>query len=257
MLHSIHYRVVIYKEGENVTINYAHRGASGYYPENTLISFEKAIEMSCGGIETDVQLTKDGVLVLIHDEKINRTTNGTGWIKDYSYKKLSKLDAGSWMSKEFHEERIPTAEELISLVKSKDIIINFELKNGIVHYEGMEEKIIDLIHKHNMQNKVILSSFNHYSMVKCKEICREIKTGVLYEESLYKPYAYAKTTRANAIHPNYNVIDEEIVRESKAAGIDVNIYTVNDEKHMRQFVNMKVDGIITNYPDKLHKILNR
>lgn len=240
-----------------MTVNYAHRGASGYYPENTLISFEKAIGMGCGGIETDLHLTKDGVLVLIHDEKISRTTNGTGWVKDYSYKKLSKLDAGSWLSKEFCGERIPTAEELICLVKDKDIIINFELKNGIVPYEGMEEKTIDLIHKYNMQHKVILSSFNHYSMARCREISEGIKTGVLYEEGLYKPYNYAKTAGANAIHPNYQVINEEIVKESKAAGIDVNIYTVNDEKHMRHFVNMKVDGIITNYPDKLHKVLNR
>ena len=238
-----------------MTVNYAHRGASGYYPENTLIAFKKAIEMGCSGIETDVQLTKDGVLVLIHDEKINRTTDGAGWIKDYSYKKLSKLDAGTWLSKKFCKERIPTAEELICLVKSKDIIINFELKNGVVPYEGMEEKIISLIYKHKMESKVILSSFNHYSMVKCKGISKEIKTGVLYEEILYKPYAYAKMAGAKAIHPNYQAINEEIIRESRAADIDVNIYTVNDEKRMRQFLNMKVDGIITDYPDKLHRIL--
>lgn len=240
-----------------MTVNYAHRGASGYYPENTMLSFEKAIELGCNGIETDVQLTKDGVLILIHDEKINRTTNGTGWIKDYSCKKLSKLDAGSWLSKEFTEERIPTAEELISLVKNKDIIINFELKNSIVPYEGMEEKILSLIYKHNMQHKVVLSSFNHYSMAKCREISKEIKTGILYAEGLYRPYAYAKTLGANAIHPSYQVINEEVVRESQEAGIDVNIYTVNDEKHMRHFLNMKVDGIITNFPDKLHRILSR
>ena len=98
-----------------MTINYAHRGASAYYPENTMLSFEKALEMGATGIETDVQLTKDGVLVLIHDEMVNRTTNGEGFVEDYTYKELNKLDAGCWMGEEFTGIKIPTVEELIYL----------------------------------------------------------------------------------------------------------------------------------------------
>lgn len=238
-----------------MTINYAHRGASAYYPENTMLSFEKALEMGCTGIETDVQLTKDGVLVLIHDEMVNRTTNGEGFVKDYTYIELNKLDAGAWMGEEFAGLKIPTVEELIYLVKDKNIIINFEIKNGIVMYEDIEQKLIDLINKHKIKHKVILSSFNHYSVAKCNKISKDINTGVLYMEGIYKPYNYAKTVGANAIHPYFYAINEEVIKESKKHKTQINVFTVDDEEHMKYFLDMKVDGIITNYPDLLHKIM--
>jgi glycerophosphoryl diester phosphodiesterase len=238
-----------------MTINYAHRGASAYFPENTMVSFQKAIEMGCTGIETDVQVTKDGVLVLIHDEMVNRTTNGKGFVKDYTYSELNKLDAGSWMGIEFTGIKIPTAEELIYLVLDKNIIINFEIKNGIVIYEDIEQKLIDLIYKHKIEDKVILSSFNHYSLAKCNEISKEINTGVLYMEGIYKPYDYAKTVGASAIHPHFYAINEEVIKETKNHGTGINVFTVDDEDKMKFFLNMEVQGIITNYPDKLHKII--
>ena len=238
-----------------MTINYAHRGASAYYPENTMLSFEKAIEMGCTGIETDVQLTKDGVLVLIHDEMVNRTTNGEGFVKDYTYIELNKLDAGAWMSEEFTGIRIPTVEELIYLTSDKNIILNFEIKNGIVMYEDIEQKLIDLIYKHKIKHKVILSSFNHYSVAKCNKISKDINTGVLYMEGIYKPYNYAKTVGANAIHPYFHAVNEDVIKEAKKHKAQVNVFTVDDEEDMKSFLNMKVDGIITNYPDRLHKIM--
>jgi glycerophosphoryl diester phosphodiesterase len=238
-----------------VTINYAHRGASAYFPENTMLSFKKALEMGCTGIETDVQLTKDGVLVLIHDEMVNRTTNGEGLVKDYTYIELSKLDAGSWMGEEFIGINIPTAEELIYLVKDKNIILNFEIKSGIVMYEDIEQKLIDLINKHKIKHKVILSSFNHYSVAKCSKISKEINTGILYMEGLYKPYNYAKVVGANAIHPHFYAVTEEVVKDAKKHKTQVNVFTVDDEEYMKSLLEMKVDGIITNYPDKLHKVM--
>ena len=238
-----------------MTINFAHRGASAYYPENTIISFEKAIEMGATGIETDVQLTKDGILVLIHDEMVDRTTNGHGNVLDFTYNELNKLDAGSWKGEEFAGIRIPTVEELIYITKDKNIIINFEIKNGIVIYEDIEQKLIDLVYKHKMKNKVILSSFNHYSIAKCHKISKEIKTGVLYTEMIYKPYNYVKTVGANAIHPHFYVMNEEVIKEVKKHKIQINVFTVDNEEQMRFFLDMKVDGIITNYPDKLHKIM--
>jgi glycerophosphoryl diester phosphodiesterase len=239
-----------------MTINYAHRGASAYYPENTMLSFEKAIEMGCTGIETDVQLTKDGVLVLIHDELVDRTTNGEGFVKDYPYNELNKLDAGCWKSKEFTGLKIPTVEELLLLTKDKNIIINFEIKNGIVMYEGIEQKLIDLIYKHKMERKVIFSSFNHYSMAKCNKLSKEISTGLLYMEGLYKPYNYAKTVGANAIHPHFNALNEEVIKKTQKHRVKINVFTVNDKKQMIFFLDMKVDGIITNYPDILHELMN-
>ncbi len=238
-----------------MTINYAHRGASAYFPENTMLSFEKALEMGCTGIETDVQLTKDGVLVLIHDEMVNRTTNGQGLVKDYNYSELNKLDAGSWMGEEFAGIKIPTVEQLIYLTLGKDIMLNFEIKSGIVMYEDIEQKLIDLIYKHKIKHKVIISSFNHYSIAKCNKISKEINTGVLYMEGLYKPYNYAKTVGANAIHPHFYAVNEEVVKEAKKHKIKVNVFTVDDEAYMRSLLSLKVDGIVTNYPDKLHRIM--
>ncbi len=238
-----------------MVLNYAHRGASGYYPENTMPAFVKAVEMGCDGIETDVQMTRDGVLVLIHDETVNRTTGGIGFVKDFRYRELCRLDAGAWFAREFSGAKVPTAEELLLLAKDTGIRINFEIKTGIVQYEGIEEKLIDLIHRYGWQDRVILSSFNHYSMVRAKEITGNIKTGLLYMEGLYKPGRYAKSTGADALHPYFYALNEEVVREIKAEGLLINPFTVNDSTVMGHLLQLGVDGIITNYPDKLKTIV--
>ena len=238
-----------------MTINYAHRGASAYYPENTMLSFEKALEMGATGIETDVQLTKDGVLVLIHDEMVNRTTNGEGFVKDYTYRELNKLDARAWKGEEFAGAKIPTVEELIYLTLDKNVIVNFEIKNGIVIYEDIEQKLIDIIYKHKINRKVILSSFNHYSIDKCNKISKGINTGILYMEGIYKPYNYAKTVGANAIHPHFQAINEEVIKETQKHRTQINVFTVDNEEKMKFLLDMKVDGIITNCPDILNKIM--
>ena len=157
-------------------INYAHRGASGYFPENTMLSFRKALELGATGIETDVQMSSDGVLLLIHDEDVTRTTNGSGLVKDFTNADLNNLDAGSWFSQNYKGEKIPTAEELIIFAKENNLLLNLELKNSVIIYPGIEEKIIEMIFKYKYENKVILSSFNHYSMVRCKKISKKIKS---------------------------------------------------------------------------------
>lgn len=236
-------------------INYAHRGASGYYPENTMLSFKKAVDMGCTGIETDVQMTSDGTLVIMHDEMVNRTTDGVGLIKDHTYSELRKLDAGSWLSKDFAGEKIPSVEEFIEFIKDKQVIVNFEIKSGIILYDGIEQKLIDMIYKYGIQDKVILSSFNHYSMVTCKEIDKNILTGLLYVAGLYHPERYAKYVGADALHPNFYSMKKEIIDDIKKENIAINTYTVNDVEYMKYFVKMGIDGIITNYPDKLKKVM--
>lgn len=236
-------------------INYAHRGASGYYPENTMLSFQKAIEFGASGIETDVHMTKDGYLVLMHDEQVDRTTNGKGFIKDFELSALKKLDAGSWFDKELNNITVPTIEELFDLVADSKIILNIEIKTGIVFYPGIEEKLINTVKKYNLEDRVIFSSFNHYSMVYCKQLCKQIKTGLLYMEGLYKPELYCKQAHANAIHPSFYSINEEIVRAAITSGIEVNPFTVNDEKDMKRLISYGVSGIITNYPNKLRSLL--
>lgn len=239
-----------------MTINYAHRGASGYYPENTMLAFERAIELGASGIETDVQLTKDGHLVLIHDERLDRTTDAIGYVKDYTINEIRSMDAGRYKDKSFKGVTIPTAEELIELAIEKNIIINFELKTGEIWYKGIEEKLINLINKYNFKEKVIISSFNHYSISTCKQLDNTIKAGLLYTEGLFEPQLYAKIVGAEALHPYFLAVDNAaLIDRIKSAGIMINAYTINEEADMNRFLDYKVDGIITNYPDKLNKLM--
>lgn len=232
--------------------NIAHRGFSGMYPENTEIAFLKAAEVSCcDGFETDVQMTKDEVIVICHDERIDRTSNGTGFIKDYSYEELLRFDFGQG-------QRIMRIEHLLEMVSKNQLLLNIELKNTRFAYEGMEEIIIRQIYAYNMQNQVIFSSFNHLSMKKCKEIAPNIQTGLLYEQPLYKAEAYARTVGANAIHPDYETVfgEKSLVRRAKEAGVQVNVWTINEIEDMKKAIRLGVDAIITNYPDRLSGLIS-
>lgn len=230
---------------------YAHRGASGYAPENTMAAFRKAVELGSCGIECDVQMTRDGRLIVCHDETLERTTDGKGFIKDLDYDEIRKLDAGSWFDGKFRNERIPRLMELLELVKDNDILLNIEIKSGIVLYPGIEQKIIAQIDAFNLREKVIISSFNHYSLKECKDIAPSIKTGILYMEGLYKPWNYMRTLDCQCAHPFYLSLVPEICRELKARGYTINAFTVDDPKTAVKLADMGVDGIITNYPDRI------
>lgn len=240
-----------------MTLNIAHRGASGYYPENTLIAFEKAIELGCHGIETDVQMTKDGVLVLIHDELVNRTTNGSGLVSDYTYSELSKLDAGCFFGEDFKNEKIPRLDELLDITKNTSLVLNLELKNSVINYPNMEEKVIDVLYEYGLEDQTIISSFNHYSIKKCKSISQKIKTGILYSSVLFEVEKYAENLCADFIHPNFYTLlnNKHLIDNVKTSGLNINTYTVNEENFMKIMLDMNVYGIINNYPDKLKKLL--
>lgn len=239
------------------TINFAHRGASGYCPENTMSAFEKAVQLGATGIETDVQRTKDGVLVLIHDESLQRTAGLAQLVKDTDYEQLSALDAGSWFHSDFSKETIPTLEQLLSFGKENGLILNLELKNGIVLYEEMEAEVIALISKYGMNDKVVISSFNHYSLALCKKLAPEIATGVLYMEGLYRPWDYARTLGADALHPIFYAVLPEWVKEAREAGVAYHPFTVNEPGDLERMLNAGVAGIITDYPDRLHALMNK
>lgn len=233
----------------------AHRGASAYAPENTMIAFMKALEMNADGIELDVQMTKDKALVVCHDEKVDRTTNGKGFIKDFTLKEIKDLDAGSWFGEEFRGQRIPELNEVLELIKDRDILLNIELKNAPILYEGIEKKTIDMILEYGMEDRVIISSFNHYSLVEIKKINPRIKTGALYNAGLVEPWIYAKRINADALHPLfYNLLIPDLIKGCFENGIMLNPFTVDDERYITALVNLKINGIITNYPDKAVKI---
>ncbi len=234
----------------------AHRGASGYAPENTMEAFKLAIESGADGIETDVHLSKDGQVVIIHDEKIDRTSNGIGYVKDYNYEELSTFNYNNHME-QYEFCKIPLLSDLLELVKSSGIYLNIELKTDFFSYPGIEEKVIELVKQYELENQIIYSSFNHYTLMKIKEINPKAKIGLLYSAGLVQPWDYATHVHADALHPFYGNLDIPFyVEESHKHNIMVNTWTVNKRETMERFIEMDVDGLITNYPDIALNIKN-
>lgn len=232
-----------------------HRGAMGSAPENTLPGFEKAIADSADGVEFDVQLSADGVPVVIHDERIDRTTDGKGPVNELSVREIKKLDAGSFFAREYVDTGLPLLTEVLEIIQNMNII-NLELKNSNLRYEGMEKKVIEITKEYGVFNKTIFSSFNHYSLKKIKELEPKAKTGVLYMAGIYQPWEYASKLGAGAIHPFYAAVVPEIVEKCHKQGLAVNVFGVNGDETIRQLLMMNVDAIITDYPARAREILN-
>jgi len=234
---------------------WAHRGASGYAPENTLPAFQKAIEMGADGIELDVQMTKDGELVILHDETVDRVTDGTGWVKDYTYEELSKLNASNKYPK-YGKVKIPTLKEVYLLMKDTDLMINVELKNGIVFYERLEEKVMELTREMGMENRIIYSSFNHYSVMKLKKLDPTVRTGFLYEDGYLDMPEYAARHQVEALHPAvYNLQYPDFIKDCKDRGIEIRTWTVNAKEEMMFLCESQIEAMITNYPDVARNVV--
>ncbi|WP_238917202.1 glycerophosphodiester phosphodiesterase [Clostridium sp. YIM B02555] len=232
-------------------LNIAHRGYSGKFDENTMLAFKKAIEYKADGIETDVQLSQDNIPVIIHDETLERTTNGIGYVKDYTLAELK-------MFKTKNGEKIPTLKELLELVAKSNLkVLNLELKNSIFSYQGLEEKVLEMIEQYNLKEKIIISSFNHLSLVKIRSLDDKIKLGALTDSTLANVPKYLKDIKVQCYHPCFpSILIEEYMREIKEAGIMVNPYTVNEEEHMKMVIRVKPDCIITNEIEKLYNLIN-
>ncbi len=227
---------------------YAHRGASGEAPENTIDAFKKALEYQVDGIETDVQLTKDNVLVLIHDETIDRTTNGKGFVKDYTYQQLLEFDASNGMEG-FSGCKIPTLRELFDLVKDTDIILHLELKTSVLFYEGIEKEITTLVREYGYQKRVIYSSFNHITLQNITRQNVKNRVGFLLAAIYIEPWNYVIKNNGVAIHPSLTCIDTpNFMKCCHMQNLKVNVWTVNTKEEIEKCIEKKVDGIFTNYP---------
>ena len=168
---------------------FAHRGASGDYPENTILAFDKALALDVYGIELDVHKSKDGHLVVIHDEDIQRTFKGKGRVMDYTLSELKKFNCRKFEFIENLNCKIPTLREVFELIKNTDIILNIEAKTDLIHYD-LEQDVIDLIKEYNFEEKVLISSFNHKCIKIFKELDNNLKYGALYDhEKNYAPEA--------------------------------------------------------------------
>lgn len=228
---------------------WAHRGASGYLPENTLMAFQEVVDMGADGIELDVQLTKDDEIVVIHDEWIDRTSNGKGWVKDYTLEELRGFNYNKTKPEVEHAD-IPTMREVFELIKPTNLVINIELKTGVVFYKKLEEKIMALTKEYGMEDRVIYSSFNHATIVKIHQLDPTAKVGFLYADGTLDMPEYGKKHGVNALHPAlYNLQYPGYMEACKANGLEVNTWTVNEMEHMVMACQLGVNAIITNYPD--------
>lgn len=233
---------------------YAHRGASGYAPENTMRAFELACDMHAHGVELDVQLTRDRQLVVIHDETIDRVTDGTGFVADYTLAELSRFPVT--MHKEGVCEPIPLLKDVLALLKERGLKLNIELKNSSNFYPGMEEMCLEQVAAAGMTADVLYSSFNHYSLLHVKELAPDVPCGLLYSGTLVEPWRYAASLGVDALHPHFTelYIDDE-VKKAHALHLEVNPWTVNTEKELRRIIATGADRIITNFPDRALALL--
>ncbi|PAE43911.1 glycerophosphodiester phosphodiesterase [Bacillus sp. 7884-1] len=230
---------------------FAHRGYSSAFAENTMSAFIAAEKAGADGLELDVQLTKDGEVVVIHDEKLDRTTSGKGFVKNFTFKEIRKLNANK---KGVNKEPIPSLIEVLEWMQSNQLVCNIELKNNLFPYEGMEEKVIHLVRRFNLSNRIIISSFNHYSIVLSYRSAPEIETAPLFNERLYMPWVYAQSIRAQGIHPKLVSVTDGIIKGAIENGIAVRPYTVNKDTDMQRLYKLNCTSIITDDPVKALKI---
>ncbi len=230
----------------------AHRGASGYAPENTVAAFKKAVCMGAKSVEFDVQMTKDGQLVVIHDYSLDRTTTGAGMVMETTYDELKELDAGSWYSREFAGEKVPLLSEVLSVFPS-DMTINIEIKKATLETRQVELDVYQLVKDMHLLDQVIFSSFDHQCLKKLLNI-EGIRVGVLISSAMIEPITYLMKNGLNnySLNQNADFIDETFVKNAHAKGLKVFSYTVNTKKIGQYFESIGVDGIFTNYPDLLN-----
>ena len=234
---------------------FAHRGFSGKYPENTMLAFEKAVEIGVDGIELDVHLTKDNEIVIIHDEDIKRTCDGEGLVKDMTLEELRKFDASATFRGQYGFCGIPTLREYFELVKDTPIITNIELKTGVYEYHTIEQRVIDMVREFGLSDKIIFSSFNHFTVKRCEEIAPEIKRGFLTGDWLYDFGKYTAERNVQCCHPWHVSLSEDVIKEMHDAGCEINTWTVNEYEDIKKLSAWGVDSLIGNFPDRMIEVL--
>ncbi len=221
----------------------AHRGASGYAPENTMKAFRLAHKLGAHACENDVHLTKDGEIVVIHDHQINRVSNGEGTVENMTLAQLRAFDYGDG-------EKIPTLDECLSFFDGSGMELNIEIKTMDRIYDvALVRGVGELVQKHGLESKIIISSFYHQSLVDYKKLFPKVRTAVLHGDEIKEAGAYAAYIGATYSHPHFKCVDEKFVEECHKNGILVNPWTVNEAADMRRMDELGCNMLITNYPD--------
>ncbi|WP_139489635.1 glycerophosphodiester phosphodiesterase [Brevibacillus dissolubilis] len=234
---------------------YAHRGASGNYPENTMNAFRAAVEQGADGIEIDVQLTRDGEPVVIHDHNLDRTTTGKGSVQAHTLKEIRKLNAGRWFDPSLRQVRVPHLVEVLSLIQTTRVKLIIELKNFVVAQPGLEEITVDLINHFKVRDLVTISSFNYNSLQQVKVLNPLQKTAMLYFGNLQTPWQVAKQYHADEIHAPHAQLTPALVEDCQKHATTIVAWTVNERADLERVIRMGVDGVITDFPHLAKKIV--
>jgi glycerophosphoryl diester phosphodiesterase len=237
----------------NQPLNIAHRGASFDVPENTLAAFDLALRYGADGIELDVQLSADGVPVVIHDEALDRTTDGHGPVSAWRWTELRGLDAGSWFDRQFARQRIPSLEDVFATFGQR-LLYHIELKTSSIRDQGLEKAVIAIIERHNLGDQTLLASFNPWALRRARRLQPQIALGLLVSPN--QPF-YMRWTRFGGLlryaarHPKHTLVDASYLDWAARYGYRVSVWTVDEPDEMTRLAALGVDAIISNRPDVL------
>ena len=240
----------------NAPLVIAHRGASVYAPENTIAAFRLAAEFGADAVELDAKLTVDGKIVVHHDRTLDRTTTGTGPIKDRSLEELQHLDAGSHFNLSYAGERIPTLNEVFRTVANR-LLINIELSNYSDPFDRLPEAVVKLVQEFGLEKRVLLSSFNPVGLLKVRKLAPEIQLGLLVaaKEPRWLHVFFTIITPHEAVHPSMELANAEMIEGQHHHGRWVNVWTVNELEDIKRMVNLGVEGVITDVPDLAREVV--
>jgi len=230
-----------------------HRGDPARAPENTLAAMASAIQAQVQMVEFDVQLTRDGQAVVVHDEGLGRTVRGGGLVGDLTFEELQRLDAGGWYSSEFAGERVPSLAQVLELLAPSGISANLELKTNVIPYPGLVAQVVKELEQAGMSDRVIISSFNHKTLKEVQALSPGLACAALVDIQLVAPWEYLLQHGFQALHILHSACTAEDVEACQERDLAVRVWTVDDEVGARRFFEMGVDGLVTNNPEKMSR----
>ncbi len=234
----------------------AHRGGAKRFPENTLAAFRRSVEIGAHGVEFDVHRCASGELVVIHDDDLQRTTNGVGLVKESSYPEIKRLSAGKWFAPEFNSEHVPLLSEVLDVFNDK-MLINIEIKNTPIGYPGIEEDLLEALDGYDHRHNVVVSSFDHHFLRRLSALDNTIQIGVLAAAMLLDPAEYTSRFGAKYYINAFDCLLPEAVKEAQDAGLTVLVWTLNTPRDWSEAVRFGVDAIYTDDPEGLQQWLHK
>jgi glycerophosphoryl diester phosphodiesterase len=232
-----------------------HRGAAGYAPENTMLSFERGLALRADMIELDIHPTSDGHLVVIHDPTLDRTTSGSGFVARHTLEQIRQLDAGSWFDASFRDARVPTLDEVLAWAKGRTKVA-IEIKQGPIFYPHVEELLVAALDRAGMRADVLAISFDHHSVRKLKQLAPDVLTGVLYAGRCIDPVALARNAGADALMPHWALLTKEEVAAAHEADLLIAPWG-GPEQDYGFILATGVDAVAADFPDRPREVLER